>query len=71
MDDIYELADGNGNPPYTLYQNEMGEWGLIDKDGIRLEAIYDRREDASFYIEEFEYLYFNPMKGFCLKEENE
>ena len=28
MECIYDLIDGNGNPPYTLYQSEEGKWVL-------------------------------------------
>lgn len=67
-DELYDLVDGNGNPPYTLYHDEDDNWGLIDKDGTRLPTMYWRRDDGSFYLEELETFVFDPMEGFVYKE---
>lgn len=66
-ENLYDIVDGNGNPPYTLYQNEEGKWGLIDKDGTKLPAIYFYREEAdTFYEQKNEALGFDPQEGFYL-----
>lgn len=61
MDDQY----GNGNPPYSLYQAEDGLWGLMDKDGVKLPAVFKRSDDI-FSCVPWEVLNFNPEEGFDL-----
>lgn len=29
-----------GKPPFSLYQNENGKWGLIDGEGNKLAALW-------------------------------
>ncbi len=36
----YDGRYENGNPPYSLYQGDDGKWGLVDKDGTRLPAVF-------------------------------
>lgn len=63
-DDKY--GDGK-NPPYSLYQGENGKWGLIDKDGKKLDAAFNRHGDENiFYYVPWESLTFDPQEGFDL-----
>lgn len=61
MDNYY----GNDNPPYTLYQSEEGLYGLKDKDGLMLPAVFHRDGDK-FWRKTNEALYFDPDEGFEL-----
>lgn len=57
------------NPPYSLYSVEReGEtlWGLVDKDGNRLDAVFHRTEDDRFYCVPHEVVEFDPEEGFSL-----
>ncbi|MCM1140725.1 MAG: hypothetical protein NC453_19315 [Muribaculum sp.] len=44
----YNKIYGNDNPPYTLYQGEDGLWGLVDKDCVKLAAVFKRDESETF-----------------------
>lgn len=53
------------NPPYSLYQAEDGKWGLIDKDGRRLEAVFNRPDDKNlFSCVPWEVVEFDEQEGF-------
>lgn len=56
---------GFSNPPYTLYQGEDGRWGLVDKDGKRLPAIFERSGDI-FHACPWEAVEFDPDEGMTL-----
>lgn len=45
----YDGRYENGNPPYLLYQGEDGMWGLADKDGTRLPAVFKRIDEDCFH----------------------
>ncbi len=53
---------GNNNPPYSLYQAPDGKWGLMDKDGVKLPAIFDRNDDR-FSAKPWEVVCFNEQEG--------
>lgn len=59
--DIY----GNNNPPYTLYQAPDGKWGLVDKDGVKLPAKFERHDDR-FSAVPWEVVTFNEQEGWDL-----
>ena len=59
------LFYGNNKPPYKLYQAADGKWGLVDKDGCHLSAVFDRFED-SFSRVPWEVVYFDEQEGFGL-----
>lgn len=53
------------NPPYSLYQAEDGKWGLIDKDGRRLDAVFNRPDDKNlFSCVPWEVVEFDEKEGF-------
>ena len=57
------------NPPYSLYSVESeGEtlWGLVDKDGHRLDAVFHRTDDDRFYCVPHEVVTFDPEEGFSM-----
>ena len=57
------------NPPYSLYSvASEGEtlWGLVDKDGHRLDAVFHRTDDDRFYCVPHEVVEFDPEEGFSL-----
>lgn len=56
---------GNSNPPYSLYQDDNGHWGLVDKDGRKLPAVFKRSDDR-FSCVPWEVVMFNPDEGFDL-----
>ncbi|MCM1140562.1 MAG: hypothetical protein NC453_18485 [Muribaculum sp.] len=56
---------GNGNPPYSLYQGDDELWGLVDKDGRKLPAVFNRNDDR-FSCVPWEVVMFNPDEGFDL-----
>lgn len=62
----YDGRYENGNPPYTLYQDEDGLWGLIDKDGAMLPAVFKRLDEERFQEEPWSVVMFNPEEGFEL-----
>lgn len=41
---------GNDNPPYSLYQNEFGFWGLMDSEGVCLPAVFSRDGDYFLHV---------------------
>lgn len=57
---------GNNNPPYSLYQNEEGLWGLIDGSGNKLPAEFNRGEKNCFSCVPWEVVTFNEQEGFEL-----
>ena len=55
------------NPPYSLYQGEDGKWGLVDKDGVKLNAVFTRSQDGEvFSCALGEVGYFDENEGFNL-----
>lgn len=52
------------NPPYSLYMTENGKWGLVDKDGVRLPAIFERDGDNCFSSSINEVVSFDEKAGF-------
>ena len=68
MNNKHLVAYGGGiesKPPYSLYQADDGKWGLVDKDGKRLPAVFNRHED-SFSRVPWEVVYFDEQEGFDL-----
>lgn len=57
---------GNDNPPYSLYQNEFGFWGLMDKEGVYLPAVFSRDGDLFTCVPD-EVVTFSPDEGFELQ----
>lgn len=59
---------GNGvNPPYSLYQGDDGKWGLVDKDGRKLDAVFSRAgNDNRFSCVPWEVVAFDEQEGFDL-----
>ena len=62
----YDGRYENGNPPYSLYQGEDGLWGLVDKDGTRLPAVFKRLDEDRFQDEPWSVVTFNHNEGFEL-----
>lgn len=62
----YDGRYGNGNPPYSLYQGDDGKWVLIDKDGTRFPAVFERLDEYRFQEEPWSVVTFNPDEGFEL-----
>lgn len=62
----YDGRYENGNPPYSLYQGDDGLWGLIDKDGTRLPAVFKRLNKDRFQEEPWSVVTFNHYEGFEL-----
>lgn len=62
----YDGRYENGNPPYSLYQGDDGLWGLIDKDGTRLPAVFKRFDEDRFQENPWSVVTFNPDEGFEL-----
>ncbi len=62
----YDGRYENGNPPYSLYQGDDGKWGLVDKDGTRLPAVFKRLDEDRFQKEPWSVVTFNPEEGFEL-----
>ena len=54
------------NPPYSLYMDENGKWGLIDKDGMKLPARFDRLYEDRFSSSIEDVLTFDEDYGFSL-----
>lgn len=52
------------NPPYSLYQDDSGKWGLVDGDGNRLPSIFHRIDDSRFSSVTWEVVEFDEKKGF-------
>lgn len=59
-------AYGNNNPPYTLYQAPDGKWGLMDKNGIKLPAEFQRTDEDDFSRVPWETVTFNEQEGWDL-----
>lgn len=55
----------NSKPPYSLYQAPDGKWGLVDKDGKHLPAVFNRYEDR-FSRVPWEVVTFDEQEGFDL-----
>lgn len=51
------------NPPYSLYQAENGKWGLVNGNGKRLDAIFDRVDEHRFSSAPWEVVTFDPQEG--------
>ena len=54
------------NPPYSLYQNEDGKWGLVDGNGNILPADFDRIDEYRFSCAFWEVVTFDENEGFEL-----
>ena len=65
MSDLSKYGDGK-NPPYSLYQNEEGLWGLIDGSGNKLPAKFNRGEKNCFSCVPWEVVTFDENEGFEL-----
>lgn len=63
---VYDDRHENGNPPYSLYQDENGKWGLVDKDGTKLPAVFKRVDEDRFQEDTWSVVTFNPDEGFEL-----
>ncbi len=57
---------GNSKPAYSLYQGDDGKWGLVDKDGTRLPAVFNQIDETRFLDELGSVVTFNPNDGFDL-----
>lgn len=55
------------NPPYFLYQNEDGKWGLVDGSGNRLPADFERLDEHRFSCVPWEIVTFNETEGYELQ----
>ena len=55
------------NPPYSLYQNEDGRWGLVDGSGNRLRADFERLDEYRFSCVPWEVVTFDEKDGFELQ----
>lgn len=53
-------------PPYSLYQSPQGKWGLIDGDGGKLPAKFDRLDEDRFSCVPWEVVTFDVQEGFEL-----
>ncbi len=62
----YDGRYENGNPPYSLYQGDDDKWGLVDKDGTRLPAVFKRLDEERFQEAPWSVVTFNHDKGFEL-----
>lgn len=57
---------GYGSPaPFSLYQDKNDKWGLVDRNGVMLPAIFTRIDDY-FYSNTHEAVSFDPENGFEL-----
>ncbi len=54
------------HPPYSLYENEMGKWGLIDGNGNKLPAVFDKIDENLFSSVPWEIVSFDENEGFQL-----
>lgn len=55
------------NPPYSLYKNEDGKWGLVDGTGNRLPAEFDKIDENQFSCAPWETVTFDEKEGFELQ----
>lgn len=62
----YDGGYENGNPPYSLYQGDNDKWGLVDKDGTKLPAVFKRLDEDKFQEDTWSVVTFNPDEGFDL-----
>ena len=62
----YDGRYEDSNPPYSLYQGEDGMWGIVDKDGTRLPAMFKRLDEDKFQENPWSFVTFNPDEGFEL-----
>ena len=62
----YDGRYENGNPPYSLYQGDDGKWGLVDKNGTKLPAVFKRLDEDKFQENPWSVVTFNPDAGFDL-----
>lgn len=63
MESEYGLGQ---TPPYSLYKNETGKWGLFDGNGKRLPAVFDKIDENRFSSVPWEIVTFNEKEGFEL-----
>lgn len=54
-------------PPFSLYENADGKWGLIDGDDNKLAAVFDRLDEYSFSCAPWEIVTFDEEEGFALQ----
>lgn len=54
------------NPPYSLYCNNEGKWGLIDGSSNKLPAVFDRIDENKFARVPWEVTDFDEKEGFTL-----
>lgn len=54
-------------PPYSLYKSYSGKWGLVDGNGKRLPAVFDRIDENSFSSVPWEVVAFDEDEGFALQ----
>lgn len=62
----YDGRYENGNPPYSLYLGDDGLWGLVDKDGAKLPAVFKWLDEDRFQENPWSVVTFNPDEGFEL-----
>lgn len=62
----YDGRYENGNPPYSLYQGDEDKWGLVDKSGTKLPAVFTRIDENRFQENPWSAVTFNPEEGFEL-----
>lgn len=62
----YDGRYENGNPPYSLYQGDEDKWGLVDKSGTKLPAVFTRIDENRFQENPWSVVTFNPEEGFEL-----
>ena len=55
------------NPPYSLYMNDSGKWGLVDGNGKRLPAVFDMIDENMFSSVPWEVVTFDEKEGFTLQ----
>lgn len=57
----------DNHPPFSLYQDDDGKWGLIDADGVRLPAVFNRSADGEVFSRvPWETVTFDVNEGFEL-----
>lgn len=54
------------NPPYSLYRNEEGKWGLVDGSGMRLPACFETKDEKTFSRVPWEVVMFDEKDGFSV-----
>lgn len=58
---------GNNHPPYSLYQDETGKWGLVDGLGNKLPADFKKLDDNVYSCVFNEVVAFDEQEGFELQ----